>query len=122
MRAGQQLNQIDPAPYQAANDTERATLDHAKAELMSARFLMERDKALLTSHAVSAQDYDNALAAEQEAKADVESGEAAMETARINLAYTKVFSPISGMTGRSVTDRRPCDRRPGDATGHRAAT
>jgi membrane fusion protein (multidrug efflux system) len=104
VQAGQQLYQIDPAPYQAAYDTAHAMLDHARAELMSARLLMGRDKSLLSSHAVSTQDYDNALAAEREAEADVETGQAAVETARVNLLYTKVLSPISGVTGRSITD------------------
>src|ERR1700689_3706488 len=81
VKAGQQLYQIDPAPYQA-------TYDSASATLMSAHALAERYKVLVASNAISKQDYDNALAADLSAKA-------AVETAHINLVYTKVLSPIS---------------------------
>ena len=104
VQAGQQLYQIDPAPYQAAYDSAEAMLDHAKAELTSAQFLAERDKGLVATNAVSRQDYDNAIAAQQQAEADVASGNAAVETAHVNLVYTKVLSPITGITGRSVTE------------------
>jgi len=104
VQAGQQLYQIDPAPYQAAYDSAQATLAHAKAEMTSAKLLSDRDKDLVASNAVSKQDYDNAFAALQQAEADVASGNAAVETAWVNLVYTKVLSPIAGITGRSVTE------------------
>jgi membrane fusion protein (multidrug efflux system) len=88
VRAGQQLYQIDPAPYQAAYDS-------AVAAQASARALAERYKPLVEANAVSKQDYDNAVAARLQA-------EAAVETARINLVYTKVLSPINGRIGRSL--------------------
>jgi membrane fusion protein (multidrug efflux system) len=88
VREGQQLYQIDPAPY-------KATYDSAVATLMSARAQARRYKLLAVSNAVSKQDYDNALAADLRAQADV-------ETARINLIYTKVLSPISGRISRSA--------------------
>jgi len=88
VQAGQQLYQIDPAPYQA-------TYDSATATLMSAQAQARRYKRLAASNAVSKQDYDNALAAYLRAKADV-------ETAHINLVYTKVLSPISGRISRSA--------------------
>jgi len=104
VQAGQQLYQIDPAPYQAAYDSAQAMLAHAKAELTSAKFLADRDKGLVASNAVSKQDYDNAVAAQQQAEADVASGNASVESAWVNLVYTKVLSPITGITGRSVTE------------------
>jgi membrane fusion protein, multidrug efflux system len=88
VKKGQQLYQIDPAPYQAAYDS-------AVAGQASARALAERYKPLVESNAVSKQDYDNAVAARLQA-------DAAVETARINLIYTKVLSPISGRIGRSL--------------------
>jgi RND family efflux transporter MFP subunit len=88
VRAGQQLYQIDPAPYQAIYDS-------AVAAEVSARALAERYKPLADANAVSKQDYDNAEAAYLQAQA-------AVETARINLVYTKVLSPISGRIGRSL--------------------
>jgi membrane fusion protein, multidrug efflux system len=87
VKKGQQLYQIDPAPYQA-------TYDSAVAARASARALAERYKQLVTGNLVSKQDYDNALAARLQA-------DAAVETAHINLVYTKVLSPISGRIGRS---------------------
>lgn len=104
VQAGQQLYQIDPALYQAAYDSAQASLAHANAELASAKALEDRYKALSGTNAVSKQDQDNAAASELQAQADVESGEAAVETAHINLVYTKVLSPITGRTGISVTE------------------
>jgi membrane fusion protein, multidrug efflux system len=88
VKAGQQLYQIDPAPYRAAYDS-------AVAAAAAARALSARYKSLITGSLVSRQDYDNALAADLEARA-------AVETARINLIYTRVLSPISGRIGRSA--------------------
>jgi len=100
--AGQQLYQIDPAPYQAALASARATLAHARASVTAARLIAQRYQALSEAHAVSRQDYDNAVATFEQDEADVASGEAAVHAAEINLAYTRVYSPISGRTGRSA--------------------
>ena len=104
VQEGQQLYQIDPAPYQAAYDSAEAQLAHAKAAVTSAQFLVDRDKQLLAGNAVAKQDYDNAVSALLQSQADVASGDAAVETARVNLTYTRVLSPITGITGRSVTE------------------
>lgn len=102
VKAGQQLYQIDPAPFQAALESAQAALAHAQAELTSARLLAQRYQPLAEAHAVSQQEYDNAVATQDQAKADVASAKAAVDTARINLVYTKVLSPISGHSGRST--------------------
>jgi membrane fusion protein (multidrug efflux system) len=99
--AGQQLYQIDPAPYEATLASARATLAHARASVTAAKLTAERYQALSEAHAVSRQDYDNAVATLLQDEADVASGAAVVRTAEINLAYTKVYSPISGRTGRS---------------------
>jgi len=99
--AGQQLYQIDPAPYQAALASARATLAHARASVTAAKLIAQRYQALAEVHAVSRQDYDNAVATLEQDEADVASGAAAVRAAEINLAYTNVYSPISGRTGRS---------------------
>src|SRR5882757_6825821 len=101
VKAGQPLYQIDPAPFQASYDSTKATLQHAWAELTTAKLLEERYKPLVEANAVSRQTYDNAVASALQAKADVASADAAVETARINLGYTHVLSPISGRTSRS---------------------
>jgi membrane fusion protein, multidrug efflux system len=99
--AGQQLYQIDPAPYHAALASARATMAHARASVTAARLIAERYRALSEAHAVSRQDYDNAVATLGQDEADVASAAAGVRAAEINLAYTKVYSPISGRTGRS---------------------
>ena len=99
--AAQQLYQIDPAPYEATLASARASLAHARASVTAAKLTAERYQALSEAHAVSRQDYDNAVATLLQDEADVASGEAAVRAAEINLAYTKVYSPISGRTGRS---------------------
>ena len=101
VQAGQQLYQIDPAPFQASYESARAALERAQAAATSSRLLAQRYKPLSEARAVSQQDYDNAVAAQDQAAADVASSKAALQTARINLAYTKMFAPISGRTGRS---------------------
>src|SRR6185436_5106172 len=80
---GQLLYQIDPAPYQAALDSALAALARAQANLVSARLKGERYKTLFDSRTVSKQDNDDAIASQRMAEADVQSGEAAVQTARI---------------------------------------
>lgn len=101
VKAGEVLYQIDPATYQAAYNSAKAALARVEANLIPARLKSERYKELVKINAVSQQDYDDATAALKQAEADVEAGKAALETARINLAYTKVTAPISGRIGRS---------------------
>ena len=99
--AGQQLYQIDPAPFQASLASAQAALARAQATAVSTRLLAERYKPLSEARAVSKQDYDNAVASQAQAAADVASAKASVESARINLAYTRVNSPITGRSGRS---------------------
>jgi len=87
VKLGQQLYQIDDAPYRAAYDKARAAVE-------SSQHLAERDEKLLADNAVSRQQYDDALSAYRQAQAD-------LETARVNLDYTRVYAPISGRIGRS---------------------
>jgi len=100
--SGEVLYQIDPAPYQSALANARAALSRAEANLPAARSRAERYKDLIADKAVSQQDYDDASAVLKQAEADVESWKAAVETARINLAYTRITAPISGRIGRSA--------------------
>jgi len=101
VKAGQQLYLIDPAPFQASLASAQAALARAQATATSTRLLAQRYKPLSEARAVSQQDYDNAVASQEQAGADVASAKAAVDMARINLAYTKVLAPISGRTGRS---------------------
>ncbi len=102
VKAGQSLYQIDPATYQAAYDSAKAALAKSEASLISTRLRAERYKELVAIKAVSQQDYDDAVAAQKQGEADVLANKAAVETARINLEYTKVVSPIGGRIGKSA--------------------
>jgi membrane fusion protein, multidrug efflux system len=102
VQAGQQLYQIDPAPYEASLASAQATLLHAQASVRTAQSMVDRYRPLAEAKAVSQQDLDNAVGSLQQNQADVASAEAAIKTAAINLAYTKVLSPITGRTGRSA--------------------
>jgi membrane fusion protein (multidrug efflux system) len=102
VKAGQALYQIDPATYQAAFASARATEARAEANLIPARLKEGRYKDLVKIKAVSQQDYDDAYALLKQAEADVASTKAVLETARINLAYTRITAPISGRIGRSA--------------------
>ncbi len=102
VRAGQILYQIDPAPYQAAYDQAKATLASAAALETTDRLKAQRYAELVKINAVSKQDYDDALAADQQAQANVAQNKASLESARINLDYTHIKAPISGRIGRSA--------------------
>lgn len=100
--AGQPLYQIDPATYQAAFESAKASMAKAEANLASTRSKASRYEELVAIKAVSQQDNDDAQAALKQGLADVAATKAAVETARINLAYTKVAAPIAGRIGRST--------------------
>jgi len=102
VKAGQILYQIDPATYQAAFASAKASQARAEANLNSVRLKAERYKDLVGIKAVSQQDNDDAQAMFKQAEADVASTKAAVEAARINLAYTRITAPISGRIGRST--------------------
>jgi membrane fusion protein, multidrug efflux system len=105
VKAGEVLYQIDPSTYQAAFDSAKAVLHKSEANLVPVRLKADRYKDLVEINAVSMQDFDDASAALKQAEADVEAAKAALESARINLAYTRVTAPIAGRIGRSsVTD------------------
>jgi len=102
VRAGEDLYQIDPSSYQAAHDGAKAALAKAEANVTPLRVKAGRYQELVKSEAVSEQDYDDISAALKLAEAEIELARAALENARINLAYTKVTAPISGRIGRSA--------------------
>ncbi len=102
VKAGQVLFRIDPAPYEAALASAQATLARAQANLSQASALAERYRPLVAANAVSKQDFANAVAAQKQAEAEVLAGQAAVQTATINLGYTTVTAPISGRIGRAL--------------------
>lgn len=101
VQAGEVLYQIDPALYEVARDNALAALARAEANLSAIQLRENRLEDLLPDHAVSQQDYDDAVSGVKQAEAEVKSWQAQVKGARINLGYTKVKSPISGRIGRS---------------------
>ncbi len=100
--AGQSLYQIDPAPYQAALDSAVANQQQAQAGLDLARTNFGRDQQLITIRAIAQADFDKDQATEKQAEATLAQQKAAVETAQINLNYTRVIAPISGRIGKSA--------------------
>lgn len=99
--AGQVLYEIDPATYQASYDEAVAQLQNAVAIVNSSKLKAERYAALVKENGVSRQDADDAMATYKQNVASVAQYRAAVESAKINLGYTKVRAPISGRIGIS---------------------
>ena len=102
VKAGQALFQIDPATYQASVNSAQASLTKAQANLDQASALLKRYKPLIDAKAISPQEYLNAEVGQRQAQAEVAAGQAALQTARINLGYATVTAPISGRIGRAL--------------------
>ncbi|WP_199093016.1 efflux RND transporter periplasmic adaptor subunit [Bosea sp. ASV33] len=102
VKAGDVLYEIDPAPYQAALDSAVAAQQKAEAAVANAQVRADRYRELLQRNAGSKQDADDAAATLGQAQADVAAAKASVETARINLAYTKVKAPIDGRIDKSA--------------------
>ncbi|ESQ73636.1 efflux RND transporter periplasmic adaptor subunit [Asticcacaulis sp. AC402] len=99
--AGQSLYLIDPATYQAAYGSAQANLQQAEATLEAARGRADRAAQLVTIKAISQQEHDDTITAVKQAEASVAQQRAALQSAGINLTYTKVGAPISGRIGKS---------------------
>ena len=102
VKAGQKLFLIDSAPYQASLAQAQASVAQAQASLAQSRALAERYRPLVAVNAISKQEYDNAVAAQKTAEANVAAAKAAATTASINLGYASVTAPISGRIGRAL--------------------
>jgi membrane fusion protein (multidrug efflux system) len=102
VKAGEQLYQIDSSSYRAAYASARAALQRAEAQAVTAKLLEERYLPLIAANAVSKQENDDAIAARARAEADVAAARAQVDTARIDVVYTQVLSPITGRIGRAL--------------------
>lgn len=105
VRRGQTLYQIDPSQYQAQVAQASANLRSAEANAEAARALAARYKPLVEIEAISKQDYTNAVSQARQAEAAIAQNRAALQTAQINLRYTRVPAPISGRAGLSNVDQ-----------------
>ncbi len=101
VQAGQPLYRIDPAPYQAAYDSAKAALQRAEAAVPTALARADRNAILTRAQAMSKQEYETSVETLAQARASVAVERAALETARINLAYTTIRAPISGRIDKS---------------------
>ncbi len=101
VKAGQPLYQIDPATYKASFDQAKAQLAYAEANVRTTRLKAERYADLVKINGVAKQDSDDAAAAYGQAVALVAEDAASLESARINLGYTRITSPITGRIGTS---------------------
>src|SRR5438876_6458646 len=101
---GQLLFVIDPRPYQAQLDSAKGTLAQAKAALELAKVEFARSSELFNSKVIAKQDYDAKKSTVAVDQAQVESAEAALETAQLNLEYCYIQSPIQGRAGARLVD------------------
>ncbi|MEO2279252.1 efflux RND transporter periplasmic adaptor subunit [Pseudoalteromonas pernae] len=99
---GELLYRIDPAPFEAALASAKASLAKAQASVKNTESRAARIKSLLGTNSVSKQDYDDAHANALQAQADLAAAKAAVMSAQINLDYTAIRAPISGQIGRSA--------------------
>ncbi len=102
VKAGEVLFRIDPAQFQATLNSAQAALEKAEANLAQANLKVQRYKPLVETAAISKQEYDDVLTAQQQTSADLAASKAAVDTARLNLGYATVSAPISGRIGRAL--------------------
>ncbi len=112
---GQVLFTIDPAEYVAALSNARATVARAEAAQIHARALLERKRSLAPSGVVSRQELDDAEAQMRDADGQVQAAHAALDQAELNLSYTRVRAPLSGLAGIALV-------RPGNLVGQDGPT
>ena len=99
VKSGDLLFEIDPRPFQAVLDQAMAKLQQDQAMLGKTELDVKRDEPLVQQHAVSQEELDNAVHANLMAKAAVAADEAAVESARLNLSFTRITSPVDGIAG-----------------------
>lgn len=102
VKQGQVLFRIDPRSYEASVQNAKATLARAEANQVQADLKLKRYTPLVEINAISKQEYDDAVAAQKQAAADVASAKAALTNAKLDLEYATVTAPISGRIGRAM--------------------
>ncbi|HVW70428.1 MAG TPA: efflux RND transporter periplasmic adaptor subunit [Steroidobacteraceae bacterium] len=99
---GDVLFVIDQRPYEADYKHAKAELDQARSQSVLAKSERERATKLLQAHAISQEEYDTRVAGLQQADANVEAAQAALDTAALNLSFTRVTAPITGRISRAL--------------------
>lgn len=115
VKEGQPLFQIDPEPFKATLDQARGQLRQQEAALDRAKADRERIEPLFKENAVSRKDYDDARAAFDSAAAAVDSARAKVKEAELNLGYTTVTAPISGIASKEARSEGSLVSSTGDA-------
>jgi RND family efflux transporter MFP subunit len=100
VKKGDLLFTIDPRPYEAALKGAKAELARARTQLALAQTERERAVKLLAQHAISQEEFDSRSSGTEQAEANVEAASAALDTAALNLSWTRVESPIAGLVSR----------------------
>ena len=102
VKKGDVLFVIDPRPYEATFKHSKAQLDQARSQAVLAKSERERATKLLQSHAISQEEYDSRVASLEQADANVEAAQAALDSAALDLSFTRVTSPIDGRASRAL--------------------
>ncbi len=101
VKKGDVLLVIDPRPYQADYNRAKAQVAQARTQLELAKSERDRAVKLLAQHAISQEEYDTRTSSREEAHANVEAAQAALDSAALNLEFTRVTAPITGVVGRA---------------------
>ncbi|MBB3221832.1 efflux RND transporter periplasmic adaptor subunit [Pseudoduganella umbonata] len=101
VKKGQPLFTIDPRPYQAELERAEANVNSARARAGLAKVELERAERLLADRAIASREFDERAAAQKELDAAARSAQAEVETARLNLGYTRVTAPIAGRASKA---------------------
>jgi multidrug efflux system membrane fusion protein len=104
VKAGESLVQIDPRPFQLALEQAEGSLARDEANLANQRVIVERDRLLLKQDSIAQQQVDTDVATAKQLEGVVATDRAALDTARLNLAYSHVSAPISGRVGLRPVD------------------
>src|SRR6516225_2098062 len=102
VKKGDVLFVIDPRPYVAERDKARAQLAQARSQLALAKSERERATKLLGQHAISQEEFDTRTAGNEQAQASVEAAQAALDSAALNLEFTRLTAPIAGRISRAL--------------------
>jgi membrane fusion protein, multidrug efflux system len=102
VKAGQAMFQIDPKPFQAQVAAAKGAVEKRQAQLWTAKANLDRVKPLAEQDAASRSDLDNAIGAVQSAEAELESARANLDKAELDLGYTTIVAPVTGVSGQAL--------------------
>ena len=104
VKSGDLLAQVDPRPFQIQLQNAQGALERDQALLHNANLNVERDKPLVEKKLIAPQQYDTDVATAKQLEGTVRMDEAAIQSARLNLDYARITSPVDGVTGIRLVD------------------